>query len=248
MHIEVEQSLVEVDTHTHTVASSHAYSTVLEMAQYAAAAGLKAIVITDHGSALPDGVASEWHFGNLRCLPPYICGVRVLHGAEANIIDFNGSLDLSLEHQQKLDWIIASFHEPTLAHGSVEDHTRAYLALSDNPYIDVIGHSGSDPYQYDYEKVLPVFKAKSKLVEINNHSFDVREGAAVNCRDIALICKKYDIPIVVNSDAHSCFSVGNVKEAFRMLSSIDFPTGLIINLEFSRLANWIENKRKRKII
>jgi putative hydrolase len=248
MFIEMEQSLVEADTHTHTIASSHAYSTVLELAQYAAAAGLKAIAVTDHGPALPDGVASPWHYSNLRCLPPYICGVRVLHGAEANIIDFDGSLDIMLKHQQELDWIIASLHEPSFAPGSVEEHTRAYLAVARNQYIDVIGHSGSEAFKYDYEKVLPVFKAKSKLVEINSHSFEARVGAAENCRNIALICKKYDIPIVVNSDAHSCFSVGNVKEAFRMLSAIDFPTGLIINLEFSRLALWIENKRNRKII
>jgi putative hydrolase len=247
MSIEIGPSFVEADTHTHTVASSHAYSTVLEMAKYAADAGLRAITITDHGPALPDG-AHPWHFGNLRSLPPYICGVRVLHGAEANILDFDGTIDLSPQLQKELDWVIASFHEPVRAPGTIEDHTHAYLALAENPSIDVIGHSGTEAFKYDYEKVLPVFKAKGKLVEINSHSFTAREGASENCREIALICKKYDIPIVVNSDAHSCFSVGDVKDAFRMLSSIDFPTGLIVNIQFSSLVNWIEKKKNRKII
>ena len=35
-----------LDTHTHTLASTHAYSTVLEMAKYASEAGMEAIAIT----------------------------------------------------------------------------------------------------------------------------------------------------------------------------------------------------------
>jgi putative hydrolase len=238
---------IEADTHTHTVASTHAFSTVLEMAQYAANAGLRAIAVTDHGPALPDG-AHIWHFSSLRNLPDYICGVRVLHGAEANITDFNGSIDIGERYQRELDWVIVSFHEPVIAPGTIEEHTRAYMMLADNPYVDVIGHSGTEIYKYDYETALPVFKQKGKLVEINSHSFKARKGAAENCRKIALICKKYEIPIVVNSDAHTCFSVGDVEDAVRMLDSIDFPESLIVNLEFSRLAKWIEHKRNRKII
>ena len=40
-----------LDTHTHTLASTHAYSTVLEMAKYASEAGMEAIAITDHAPA-----------------------------------------------------------------------------------------------------------------------------------------------------------------------------------------------------
>ena len=42
-----------LDTHTHTLASTHAYSTVLEMAKYASEAGMEAIAITDHAPAIP---------------------------------------------------------------------------------------------------------------------------------------------------------------------------------------------------
>lgn len=44
-----------LDTHTHTLASTHAYSTVLEMAKYASEAGMEAIAITEHAPAIPDG-------------------------------------------------------------------------------------------------------------------------------------------------------------------------------------------------
>ena len=38
-----------VDTHTHTVASGHAYSTLRENALFAAKKGLEAFCCTDHG-------------------------------------------------------------------------------------------------------------------------------------------------------------------------------------------------------
>ena len=43
----------EADTHTHTIASGHAYNTIMEMVQAAAAKGLKALAITDHTKGVP---------------------------------------------------------------------------------------------------------------------------------------------------------------------------------------------------
>ena len=37
-----------VDTHTHTIASGHAYNTILEMAKAASEKGIKLLGITDH--------------------------------------------------------------------------------------------------------------------------------------------------------------------------------------------------------
>ena len=38
----------EADTHSHTLASGHAYSTIKEMAAAAEAKGLKALALTEH--------------------------------------------------------------------------------------------------------------------------------------------------------------------------------------------------------
>lgn len=231
--------MIEVETHCHTVASTHAYSTVIEIAKAAHEKGLKAVAITDHGPMIPDG-AHLWHFGNLRCLPPVIEGVRILHGVEANIIDYDGNIDIPEATLKELDWVIASYHNSP---GTIEQHTNSYMKLCGNPYIDVIGHSGTDAFKYDYEKVIPVFKQKGKIVEINSHSFEVRAGAQENCKKIALLCKKHRVPVVVSSDAHFCFSVGDVGEALEMLSSIGFPEELILNKSAERIYRWIDNKK-----
>ena len=42
-----------LDSHTHTLASGHAYNTITEMAQAAADKGLSLLAITEHGPAMP---------------------------------------------------------------------------------------------------------------------------------------------------------------------------------------------------
>ena len=75
-----------LDTHSHTVASGHAYGTVLEMARAASERGLQLLAITDHAPAL-EGSCSEIHFRNFKVIDQYLYGVEILMGAELNIMD-----------------------------------------------------------------------------------------------------------------------------------------------------------------
>jgi putative hydrolase len=238
----VETYEIAADLHCHTVASAHAYSTVAELAAAAHAKGLKAIAVTDHGPALQDG-APLVHFTNLRILPHEINGVRVLQGAEANVVDFAGNLDLNQVCFDRLEWIIASFHEDVIAPGTAEQHTHAYEKLAENPYIDVIGHSGTECFPYDYERLIPIFGEKKKLVEINNHTFLVRSDSQKNCRRIALLCKQYGVPVVVSTDAHFAGEVGEVSQAMQMLHEIDFPSELIVNRNMDALLRRLSERK-----
>ena len=216
------------DTHCHTIASTHAYSTLTEVARAAADRGLAAVAVTDHGRALP-GAPGTWYFDNLDVVPDCLFGVRVLRGIEANIIDFEGALDEYPRILQQLDWVIASMHEPTMPSGREEDYTNAWLAVAENPLVHVIGHSGSPAFRFDYERVIPVFGAKGKLVEINENTFVARAGSEENCRTIARLCKKHGVQVVVNSDSHFHTSVGEVGRGLELLRSVDFPEELVAN-------------------
>ena len=81
------------DLHTHTIASDHAYSTLLENIEYAKRAGMQALAITDHGPGVEDA-PHLWHLLNMKSLPREIEGVRILRGVEANIMDMEGNLDM----------------------------------------------------------------------------------------------------------------------------------------------------------
>ena len=54
----------KIDTHTHTVSSGHAYSTVTENAKYAASIGLEIIGMTDHAPKMP-GSTGLFYFSNM---------------------------------------------------------------------------------------------------------------------------------------------------------------------------------------
>ena len=53
-----------LDTHTHTIASGHAYNTIDEMAVYAAGQGVTHLAITDHAPKMP-GSAGVLYFSNM---------------------------------------------------------------------------------------------------------------------------------------------------------------------------------------
>ena len=53
-----------LDTHTHTIASGHAYNTIDEMAVYAAGHGVTHLAITDHAPKMP-GSAGVLYFSNM---------------------------------------------------------------------------------------------------------------------------------------------------------------------------------------
>ena len=57
-----------LDTHTHTIASGHAYSTISEMAQAAADKGLELLAITEHAPMMP-GSCQQIYFSNLVVVP-----------------------------------------------------------------------------------------------------------------------------------------------------------------------------------
>lgn len=229
------------DTHCHTIASTHAYSTLMENIKVAKQKGLYAIATTDHGPTMP-GAPGKWFFRNLRTIPRYVDSVMVIRGVEANVINSNGDLDLDLEFEHStLDWVVASVHPPTYVDKShtIDDMTKAYLNLAKNPIVNVIGHSGSEEFKYDYEKVIPEFKKNGKLVEINNHTFIGRKSSVENCKTIAKICKKYSAPIIINSDAHFCEFVGNYENAANLLKEIDFPEELIVNTNIERFKKYL---------
>ncbi|MGN0607461.1 MAG: PHP domain-containing protein [Oscillospiraceae bacterium] len=239
--------LIEADMHCHSVASTHAYSTVREIAECAAEIGLKAFALTDHCPLSPDS-PHLWHIHNMKCLPRKIHGVTLIKGAEANIDEY-GKIDLGKYEFDRLEWIVASFHNSVVKGNPYGDFSEQYIHMAkDIPEIDAVGHCTTLNFPFDYERVLKVFKEYGKLVEINESSVKYHKGSADNCRKVLEICKKYEIPIVVDTDTHYCESVGITDNAEKIISECNFPKKLILNSDFDKLAEFIENKRNISLI
>lgn len=241
----MKQTMIKIktDLHCHTIASSHAYSTVAELACWAAKRELEAIAVTDHGTAIPDA-PHPWHFENLGILPKEIDGVRILHGVEVNILDGQGAIDMEEDLLKKMDIVVASIHTPCYREAAGGDHTGAYLGALAHKDVDILGHSGDPRFVYDYEQVVRRAKENHQLIEINAHTFRGRQASVPNCRRIAQWCKKLEAGIVVNSDAHICYNVASFEPALEMLSEIDFPEKLIMNRDLTVLRDYLAPRKK----
>ncbi len=234
---------IQADLHTHTIASTHAYSTITENCEWASKYGLKAIAMTDHAMSMPDS-PHRWHFENLDVIPREISGVTVLKGIEANIMNIDGEIDADDSFLSKLEWVVASMHSQVIEKDTLENITKAYINVCKNPHVDVIGHCTSDEFYFDYEKGVKAFKEYEKLIEINESSIKNKKGSRKNCYEILKLCKKYEVPVVVDSDSHFCQNIGQTPNAFQIIDELDFPEKLIVNTDWNKLREFILNKRK----
>lgn len=230
------------DLHTHTIASTHAYATITEMANEAKNQGLFALAITDHARSMP-GAPGPYYFESLCVLPQYLNGVRLIKGIEANITSYDGELDCDKRLQSSLEWVVASMHTITLkGEPTVEKCTQAYLKLAENPNVNVIAHSGSDYFKYDYEAVIPRLAKAGILIEINDSAFRYKKDCMPNCVKIAQLCKKYGARICVDSDAHFTDTLGRCGETLKMLDDIGFPEKLIVNANVDTMKEYLKEK------
>lgn len=229
------------DMHTHTLASTHAYSTITENCRSAAQRGIKVVAMTDHWGEMPDS-PHIWHFDNLRILPRKICGVTVLKGVETNIIDNEGRFDMPRKTLEKLEWVVASMHRQVYQPTTAENHTRAYIKAAQDPIVDVIGHCTTDMFPIDFGRCVKAFKEYGKLVEINESSILYKKGSFENSYEVLRLCKKYEVPVVFDSDAHYCDLIGVVDTAQKIAQEVDFPEHLVINADLDKLAEFVHRK------
>ena len=219
-----------LDGHVHSIASGHAYNTFEELAETARTRGLSHFCLTEHGPAMP-GSAGYIYFANMRVLPKTVGGVRILHGIEANIIDYEGTLDIPEKALPRMDVISASLHDVCMKPGNKEQNTTAVLSVIEKPYVDFLCHLGNPVFPLDFEAVLQAAKAHDKMIEINNASFFVRKGCAQNCVNIARRCAELDIPMIVGSDTHYRYDLGYFPYADKCLTLAGVPDELIVNLD-----------------
>ncbi len=230
------------DLHMHTSVSQHAYSTLDEMVVKAEELGLHAIAITDHGPGMMDG-ASPIHFYGLQVIPSKIGNVTIYKGVELNILNFDGDVDLEEGLLKRLDFTIASYHSFAVEPSTFENHTKGWLNVIKNPYVDCLGHMGNPVFNCDIDLVIKECLKYNKILEINSSSFKSRKGSYEVCKEIAKLCKKYSQRVVVNSDAHYKHSVGEHTAALEMLDEIDFPESLVINANIDTLNEYFKSKR-----
>ncbi len=236
---------IVADLHTHTIASGHAYSTLAENMSAAKEKGLQFLGITDHAPALEDA-PKETYFKNLKVIRKTWGDIRILRGVELNILDELGNVDLSDEVLSTLDYTIASLHYPVFPKDKLRLCTDGAIAAMSNPHVFILGHPDDDLMPLSYEALTLEARHYQIALEVNNSSLrpdSFRQGAAENYRKMLKLARNLDVPVIVSSDSHIFYDVGDCTMALALLDELGFPEELVVNSSPKRLLNFFECRK-----
>ncbi|WP_028864833.1 phosphatase [Psychromonas aquimarina] len=235
----------DVDTHTHTYASGHAYSTLLENAHAAKENGLLMFCTTDHSQSMP-GAPHYWFFANQKILPRFLNDVAVIRGVETNILNIKGEIDIPLETDSHLDWVIASLHEPVFGPDDKAAHTQALINVIKGGRIDALGHLGNPNFDFDYRAVIECAKEFNVAIEINNSSLKgaSRIGSASRCFEIACIARDVGAYITTGTDAHFCQQIGRLELVSDLLDKVGMPPEQVITHTAKQFLAFLQLRNK----
>lgn len=234
-----------LDVHTHTTASGHAYSTFKEVIIAAKNAGLELIGIADHTHFMP-GTCDDFNFLNFKVIPRDGYGIDVVMGAELNIIDYSGSTDLPAQVLKRIDYAVASLHNPCIDPGSIDENTSAIIGAMRNPHVVIIGHPDNPKYPVDFEKIAQAAKKNHVLLEVNNSSYKsvgYRAGSREKAKLMLAACKKFGTSIIMSSDAHIDIDVGNHKVSQEVIAENNFPEELVVNTDKQKFFDFVKYRK-----
>ena len=234
--------MIKLDVHTHTIMSGHAYSSLQEMVAAAQQKGLDILGITEHAPGIP-GTCNPIYFRNLHVVPRQFGDLRLLLGAELNILDTKGMLDLDEYYYRMLDIRIAGIHSLCWQGGSIEENTDGMVAAIRNSWTHIISHPGDGTAELLFEPIVLAAKETHTLLEINNSSLNPnrqKESALRNNLEILRLCKRYDVPVILGSDAHISYDIANYCFIWPLLQETDFPDELILNFFPERFLEYLE--------
>jgi putative hydrolase len=238
------------DYHTHTK-YSFAAGSIYDNARAARQVGLETLGIADHGPA-------NWgHFGltNLTTFEKIIVEtkaveaelpeMKILAGVEANIISYDGDLDIPLTLQRKLDQVLAGFHltvfpknvaeglkyagqltlgklSPAWRQKARNDNTKAVIEAVYRNEIDIITHPGLK-ISIDTPELARACARTDTALEINS-----KHGA----ESVAFIkaAAQEGVRFAIGSDAHHPRQVGRLQSGVRAAQAAGLQAEQIINV------------------
>lgn len=237
------------DYHTHTI-YSHGKGTIRDNVESAFRKGLREIAICDHGPGhIIYGVKREQIFQMRREIDELNReyekkGLKVLLGIEANVMDYDGNIDVDEEILDVLDILLLGFHYgilprngksmwyfyglnpvskvlPFLNSKMIDLNTQAIIKAIEKYPINIITHPGSKA-KLDIEKVAEAAYKHNIALEINAHHSQL----SVKNIEKALNTK---VEFYINSDAHHPSNVGEFQEGIKRALEAKVPIDRIIN-------------------
>lgn len=240
---------VFADYHTHTI-YSHGKGTIRENVEAAIKCGLREIAISDHGPGhMGFGVNKKNLYkmkNEIEILKKEYNDIKIIMGLEANIISYDGDIDVDDEILDIIDILLVGFHfgaRPI----SIKDaynmfglnyigkfnnkvhervrylNTKALINAINRYDIFLITHPG-DKVSIDTRELAKVASRENTALEINSsHGFLSTEYIKIALEEKA--------KFIISSDAHKPDDIGNFANALERVREVGLSTDMILNAE-----------------
>lgn len=239
------------DIHTHTT-FSHGKGSIEDNVKVAMTKGLSTIGIADHGPGhLTYGVKRKdipVMRAEIQRLQPLYPDIKILLGVEANIINPSGTLDITEEEENMLDYVLAGYHYGILGEkplsaafihlvnwvsnksgkGSGDsarkrNNTELIIKALHENRIKVLTHPG-DKGPFDLMPIAKACEETGTMMEISTwHEAPLTE----ELKKLA----KTRVRFIISSDAHSPQRVGTFVPGLKRAMEAGVDPARIDNLE-----------------
>lgn len=243
----VDYGEIKGDFHIHSNWSDGTAS-IEDIAKVAEELGYEYVVISDHSKSMKiahglDEKRLLEQVEYIRKLNSKLGNVRILTSIEVDILP-DGSLDLSDEVLEKLDWVIASVHTRFN-----EDATERIIGAIRNPYVTAIGHPTGrlifqrDPYPADWDRIFEEASKYGVCMEINAQPdrLDLPDYLVKRAKE------SYGLKFVIGTDSHHIGQLKNMLYGVAVarrgwLESKD----LLNSWSLDKVMEYIDSVRKEK--
>ena len=151
------------------------------------------------------------------------------------------------ELMSQIDLRIAEIHLGYYQQGTKEENTRGLIKVISHPLINIISHPGDGSADLELEPMVLASREFHTLLEINNSSLNPKRqktSAGDNNLELLRLCKHYEVPVILGSDAHISFDIANFDFLYLLIEEAEFPESLIINRSISFFKSFLNLQRK----
>ena len=227
--------MLKIDLHLHTIASGHAYNTILEYINQAKKNRMKIIGFSDHGPGINETLASEVYFRELYRIPKVVNEVRVLKGVEANF-NSNGGIGLLERDFEGLDYVMAGLHKSAIfKERGIKKNTDAIIKAIKSGKINIISHPNKmSSHGTDIEAVAEAACKNNMLLEVNINYLSARwlekhPENITGLEKMIKIVKQHKQKVIVGSDAHCIWELGDDVPLKKIKKQVGLTEDMIIN-------------------
>lgn len=242
---------IKFDYHVHSIYSKnkHGKSTIEENVQKAIELGLGEIAISDHGPKhilygikKKNIIKAKNEIIELRKKYP---NIKILYGIEANILNYEGDIDVDEETIEFYDIVLCGYHlgvlyssfrdfwgfiflnyfskfNKKLKEKQIERNTSAVVNALNKNKIYILTHPG-DKISVDIDKIAFAAQENNTILEINNHHNHL------NAEEIK-IASKYDVKFAIGSDSHIKDDIGSFENALKEAKKAGIDISRIVNI------------------